>query len=344
MNKDVVIALITFIVFSVAMAAAGVSLGPVVGDMAGSYIAEKQAKPEPSTKPQPDIKTKPADTKPPVTIAAEPAPLETSDAKQPDEPKNQPASENAPDVEPKPPLTLAQADDEMTEDIQIPEPPDEFAGEEPTERLADINEADGLDDNYAEPDTADKDDPMALSETEADELPIDEQEFDDTASDMAEAPIDGSFDDQTPPGGMDESTESEGVETGEILDAQPVTDPVESAEPQDQTLESNPMETGPITAAEPDSESKKDQMTLAKAEKSVSERLKALENGNSMELPDGRIAYKVKSGDTFSQICKKIIGTGSKTAWRQEAERQGIDYRSIYPGKVLYFKGDYGNE
>jgi hypothetical protein len=62
----------------------------------------------------------------------------------------------------------------------------------------------------------------------------------------------------------------------------------------------------------------------------------SLENGEKLDLGDGRVAYKVKSGDTFSQICQKVIGTS--TTWKEEAKKMKIDYRKIYPGMVLFFK------
>jgi len=71
--------------------------------------------------------------------------------------------------------------------------------------------------------------------------------------------------------------------------------------------------------------------------KDMKKEIQKLKKGERLDLGDGRIAYKVKPGDTFSQICKKVIGTGAKEAWQAEAKRQGIDYRKIYPGKVLYF-------
>lgn len=61
-----------------------------------------------------------------------------------------------------------------------------------------------------------------------------------------------------------------------------------------------------------------------------------LKNGESLDLGDGRIAYKVKSGDTFSQICKKVLGTSS--TWKKEAEKMGIDYRKLSLGQVLIFE------
>ncbi len=61
------------------------------------------------------------------------------------------------------------------------------------------------------------------------------------------------------------------------------------------------------------------------------------ERGEILPLGDGRVAYKVQSGDTFSQICKKVIGTGRPEVWRKAAEMMGIDYRTIRPGMVLIF-------
>ncbi len=68
----------------------------------------------------------------------------------------------------------------------------------------------------------------------------------------------------------------------------------------------------------------------------ISELEKAMKSGEVRELGEGRAAYKVKKGDTFSQICKKVFGTG--TAWKEKAEKSNIDPRKIRPGKVLIFE------
>ena len=59
--------------------------------------------------------------------------------------------------------------------------------------------------------------------------------------------------------------------------------------------------------------------------------------GGILPLSDGQVAYKVQSGDTFSQICKKVIGTGRQQVWQKAAEMMNIDYRTIRPGRVLIF-------
>ncbi len=59
--------------------------------------------------------------------------------------------------------------------------------------------------------------------------------------------------------------------------------------------------------------------------------------GGILPLSDGRVAYKVQSGDTFSQICKKVVGTGRQQVWQKAAEMMDIDYRTIRPGSVLIF-------
>ncbi len=62
-----------------------------------------------------------------------------------------------------------------------------------------------------------------------------------------------------------------------------------------------------------------------------------MDRGESLPLGDGRIAYRVQSGDTFSQISKKVTGTGKPEIWRQAAREMNIDYRRIQPGSVLIF-------
>jgi hypothetical protein len=45
----------------------------------------------------------------------------------------------------------------------------------------------------------------------------------------------------------------------------------------------------------------------------------------------------VESGDTFSQICKKVIGTGRQQVWQRAAEMMDIDIQALRPGMVLIF-------
>ncbi len=96
------------------------------------------------------------------------------------------------------------------------------------------------------------------------------------------------------------------------------------------------------TGSAPSDQSKKElkETTAEAAEKEltaddISKLTKSLKNGDSLDLGDGRIAYKIKSGDAFTRICKKILGTSS--GWKKEAKKMGIDYRKIHPGQVLIF-------
>lgn len=73
------------------------------------------------------------------------------------------------------------------------------------------------------------------------------------------------------------------------------------------------------------------------APQSVEQMTDAMERGDILPLGDGRVAYKVQSGDTFSQICSKVIGTGRQQVWQKAAEMMAIDYRTIRPGMVLVF-------
>lgn len=59
--------------------------------------------------------------------------------------------------------------------------------------------------------------------------------------------------------------------------------------------------------------------------------------GEIRPLIDGRIAYKVQPGDTFSQICKKVVGSGSPPVWRAAAEDMNVDLRTLSPGQLLIF-------
>ena len=59
--------------------------------------------------------------------------------------------------------------------------------------------------------------------------------------------------------------------------------------------------------------------------------------GEIRPLIDGRIAYKVQPGDTFSQICKKVVGSGSPPVWRAAAEDMNVNLRSLSPGQLLIF-------
>lgn len=68
----------------------------------------------------------------------------------------------------------------------------------------------------------------------------------------------------------------------------------------------------------------------------ISELEKAMKEGEVREVGEGLAAYKVKKGDTFSQICKKVFGTSA--SWKEKAEKSNIDPAKIRPGKVLIFK------
>jgi len=63
---------------------------------------------------------------------------------------------------------------------------------------------------------------------------------------------------------------------------------------------------------------------------------KSMKEGEVREAGEGLAAYKVKKGDTFSQICKKVFGTSA--LWKEKAEKSNIDPAKIRPGKVLIFK------
>lgn len=68
----------------------------------------------------------------------------------------------------------------------------------------------------------------------------------------------------------------------------------------------------------------------------IKKQVKSLKRGEIADLGGGRTAYKVKRRDTFSAICKKVLGTGA--SWRKEAKRMGIDIKRIRPGDVLIFE------
>ncbi len=62
-----------------------------------------------------------------------------------------------------------------------------------------------------------------------------------------------------------------------------------------------------------------------------------LDQGEILPLGDGRVAYKVAGGDTFSQICKAVIGSGRPAVWKAAERMMGIDHRTLRPGMVLIF-------
>ncbi len=74
--------------------------------------------------------------------------------------------------------------------------------------------------------------------------------------------------------------------------------------------------------------------TLTEAE--FSEAAKSLAQGEILELGAGRVAYKIKKGDTLSQICRKVFGTS--VGWKEKAKKLNIDHRKIRPGDVLIFE------
>ncbi|MCP4109972.1 MAG: hypothetical protein GY749_31360, partial [Desulfobacteraceae bacterium] len=116
--------------------------------------------------------------------------------------------------------------------------------------------------------------------------------------------------------------------------AEPVPAPVEPVkeEKPEMTAAAEPVPVEPVK------EEKPAEPAPAEPEKSpedISKLTASLKKGKSIDLGDGRIAYKIKSGDSFSKICQKVIGTSS--TWRKEAKKMGINYRRIKPGQILIF-------
>jgi len=130
----------------------------------------------------------------------------------------------------------------------------------------------------------------------------------------------------------------------------PIPQPSESATPIPQPSESA-TEAAPQPSVQPPPASSADSPAPAEVpkesppEKQVENPLspdeiaaleKSMKEGEVREAGEGLAAYKVKKGDTFSQICKKVFGTSA--LWKEKAEKSNIDPAKIRPGKVLIFK------
>ncbi|QTA86374.1 hypothetical protein [Desulfonema magnum] len=119
-----------------------------------------------------------------------------------------------------------------------------------------------------------------------------------------------------------------------VTEAETATPDIKTTEPEKAADSDQPEEIKEDIAEKP-AEAEKDKKIVKTAE-DVSKITTSLKNGESADLGDGRIAYKVKGGDTFSKICQKVLGTS--LTWKEEAEKMGIDHRRIFPGKVLIFE------
>ncbi len=117
-----------------------------------------------------------------------------------------------------------------------------------------------------------------------------------------------------------------------VTKAETVTPDVKTTEPEEIADSGLPEEVKEEIAEKSAEKDKK----IVKTAEDVSKITKSLKNGEKADLGDGRVAYKVKSGDTFSRICQKVLGTSS--TWKEEAQKMGIDHRKIFPGKVLIFE------
>lgn len=118
--------------------------------------------------------------------------------------------------------------------------------------------------------------------------------------------------------------------TSEIA-ASDVASPVSEksdARSQTKSAETQTAELAPTVTKQPEKK------MLTEAE--ISEATKSMAQGEILELGDGRVAYKIKRGDTFSQICKKVFDTS--LGWKEKAKELNIDYRKIRPGDVLIFE------
>ncbi len=61
---------------------------------------------------------------------------------------------------------------------------------------------------------------------------------------------------------------------------------------------------------------------------------------NGVDIPHtgSRPPYIVKVGDTFSQICEKVMKKGSRSSYTKEAKRLGLKNPNlIIPGQIFYF-------
>ncbi len=142
----------------------------------------------------------------------------------------------------------------------------------------------------------------------------------------------------------DKASSEKAPDTEQADTKKPVMTAAAEPVPNEPVKEEKPEVVAVAEPAEPVKEEKPEVVAVAepvpapepeKSPEDISKLTASLKKGKSIDLGDGRVAYKVKSGDSFSRICQKVTGTSTK--WREEAKKLGIDYRKIKPGQILIF-------
>lgn len=122
----------------------------------------------------------------------------------------------------------------------------------------------------------------------------------------------------------------------DIAVERPAVDVAESA-PATEPLREAPESGKDAPATGPVEEAGAEVSTAPLSPQDDADRIENLSIGEQAPLSDGRIAYRVAPGDTFSRIVKQVIGTGRPSVWQDRAARMAIDHRRIAPGMVLIF-------
>ena len=179
-----------------------------------------------------------------------------------------------------------------------------------------------------EPSVSEGEKPIILSQADVSEEPAAAEQTDkaaetETEQATSEEPADTEQADKAA------ETESEQAKSEEPADTEQADKAAETETEQAKSEE-------PAAAEQADKAAEESMKTADKAPITETELTKFMKNGAVLDLGDGRVAYKVKGGDTFSQICAKVFGTSK--VWKKQAEKIGTDYRKIRPGKVLIFE------
>lgn len=157
----------------------------------------------------------------------------------------------------------------------------------------------------------------------------------------ASGPVDSTPEVESAPASVADTTPfSEPEPTGDL---EPITEPtvepeltVDATSPQS-VPSSQPLKPETRQGPQPPVETAQAETPASEPPATIDGMIDNLAPGAMLPLGDGGIAYKVQSGDTFSQICKKVIGTGRPAVWKEAARMMGINYRTIRPGEALIF-------
>lgn len=326
MKKETTNAIFVFVAFAVVMSGVGYLAGPAAGKLFGNiYLANFAETPETLEK------------QPPAQIAEKVKPAETTDLEIPSPtPREQGEVAEAPEKQ-----ETTKTGNETGEVPEAVETPESRNGESP----AVIKEKARDEVLPAERPTEETVPPESVEKVASESLePSDDKETVESSQTVAasdeitkESDLPGEAKEpaETPAGGDAESSEPAEKAVEKPSGATDET----PAEPDEKKEEIEPVAKvaeAVIPAKAPVPDEKTIRAPVPKSPAEIDEITNALKRGETADLGDGRTAYKVKGGDTFSQICKKVLGTS--IGWQQEAKRMKINIKKIKPGDILIFE------